>query len=483
MFRALLSAVRAPPSGSQTTRRLRPHNLSNRNNKWRRWTSTIDDLRRQHLLTLHPERFLSMGQEVFDISNKSNVVLYCQGPSGQQEPIRLVCNTTRTDERFPANTVGLFYGYEKPNEGFRSIRFRLCSSVDDFHQGSDLRRSDGRRWSLPRGNVAALPKQHRPLLHLIKSDYPEDDCWLSLRYPVHSFSPQHIVNKGGQVLDISNKTKISPKLKTGTTPLYYLAHNGRGHFLPFPSDTRGVFYYNQSATAPTAIGELRFRLCDDISLFDAGKDLCLPSGLPWCVSSDTILAAASFEPVREQFFEEGLLSPVAKSFVDDAGLTVLHGLNQPFAVNIETPNMTFVFKTGKETTKRAMRGLLSNMQRPGSLYMGRAVVQFEKYPLEDIGSHARHRPLFTLRFLEFLTPVTKTAHPDSAMVQHPEPGQYLRRRTPAGKYHTWGYSPYDANTQAVFSEWAKQPPSQEWESLQVDSRPHFDAPLSTSKII
>ncbi|KAF5310827.1 hypothetical protein D9619_008025 [Psilocybe cf. subviscida] len=482
MLGALFSAARSPARSFQATKRLFPLSLNSRN-QWRRRTSTLDGLRGQRLLTLNPDRFSAMEQEVVDISDKPEVVLYCQGSSGQQEPIRLACNM-RMDERFPANTVGLFYGHVgKTKDDFRSIRFRLCSSVDDFPQGSDLRRSDGSRWSLARGTVGALPKQYRSLLHLIKSDYPEDDCWLSRRYPVHSFSPQHIANEGGQVLDISNKTKISPKFKMGTTSLHYRAQDAKGQLLPFPSDTRGVFYYNQSTTAPTAIGELRFRLCDDISLFDAGKDLCLPSGLPWCVSSDTILALATFEALREQLCEEGLLSPVAKSFVDDAGSPVLHALNQPFAVNVETPNMTVVFKTGEETTKYVIRFLFSLMRKPGPLYIGRAVVQFEKYPPEDIGSHARHRPLFALRFLELLTPVTKIAHPDSAWVQDPEPDQYLRRRTKAGLYRTWGYTPFSANTQAVLSEWAKQPPLQGWESLEVDSRAHIQAPQSHSKIV
>ncbi|KAF5310844.1 hypothetical protein D9619_008006 [Psilocybe cf. subviscida] len=269
---------------------------------------------------------------------------------------------------------------------------------------------------------------------------------------------EHIVNNVGLVFDISNKTRLYPEFKTGAMQIQYNRFGipGRTSQPPFPANTKGMFYYKQSAIAPTVIGELRFRLCDDISSFDVGKDLCLPSGLPWYLPSDSILTFPTHNALLVQLFEEGLLRPAAMSFVDKHGTAILHGLRQPFALNIGETITTICFNTGKEEVKHQMRCLFTNGRDSGPLYTGRAVVQFEKYPLEDIGSHAKHKPLFALRFLEFLTPVTKIAHQDSAMVQHLEPGQYLKRRTRAGVYQTWGYTPYRAKTQAALSEWAKR---------------------------
>lgn len=41
---------------------------------------------------------------------------------------------------------------------------------------------------------------------------------------------------------------------------------------PFPSGTRGVFYYHQPPDRPPVAGELRFRVCDSVSHFVDGAD-------------------------------------------------------------------------------------------------------------------------------------------------------------------------------------------------------------------
>lgn len=274
--------------------------------------------------------------------------------------------------RFPPNTVGLFYGDGKTKHNFRSIRFRLCSSADNFHQGCDLHQSNGRVWSLHRTKLARSPRRLGPLLHLIQSEYPEDDSRLSRRYPILSLSPQHIVNNGGLVFDISNKTRLYPEFKTGAMQIQYNRFGipGRTSQPPFPANTKGMFYYKQSAIAPTVIGELRFRLCDDISSFDVGKDLCLPSGLPWYLPSDSILTFPTHNALLVQLFEEGLLRPAAMSFVDKHGTAILHGLRQPFALNIGETITTICFNTGKEEVKHQMRCLFTNGRDSGPLYTG-----------------------------------------------------------------------------------------------------------------
>lgn len=55
--------------------------------------------------------------------------------------------------------------------------------------------------------------------------------------------------------------------------------------IPFPESCKGFLYYWTHTDLPAVLGGIRFRIIPDSKtpLFSAGKDLCLPNGIPWSI--------------------------------------------------------------------------------------------------------------------------------------------------------------------------------------------------------
>jgi hypothetical protein len=127
------------------------------------------------LLTLRPERWSTVGQEVIDLTGKaySLVPILING-----RVLRLQC---QYEDRvlgglyrlppFPENTRGFFYYYHPPDrpEFYAGVRFRICDSAAEFEHGRDL--LDPRRdvWG-PKILALVKNKQCEGFLSLLRAE-------------------------------------------------------------------------------------------------------------------------------------------------------------------------------------------------------------------------------------------------------------------------------------------------------------------------
>ncbi|KAF5311142.1 hypothetical protein D9619_007807 [Psilocybe cf. subviscida] len=415
--------------------------------------------KRPLLVTLNRHNISAAGQELLDISEESKPVLYCKGHGDQEEnPVRLQY-MHGSDGKFPPNTRGFLYHVREDHR--RHIRFRLCTSADDFRQGTDLVRPNGRRWKLSWESMAGMLKAYAPLLQMIQDEnmasIEEIDNLIYAQRLVATLSPQHFLPKGQSVMDISGRTRAYPNFSGRNQQLYYAYNNQTANQIPYPADTKGVYYYRQSKTAPT-LGELRFRLCSNVQSFEDGSDLCVPSGMPWRVSFHHILTTPGFRAIRDQVIRDGLVKKPLPSFVEHATIPIQASLHQPFVVELSTLRFHLHFQIGTVVKSCWIANVFNLHQRSGA-YRGRAIVQFEQYPTQE--GHepiAKRPPLLALRFLEFLTPVEMTGKGDKSAMPYPEVGQLLFRRGQQGEYRPWGYSPRSQSMREVLKAFVEQSP-------------------------
>jgi len=77
---------------------------------------------------------------------------------------------------------------------------------------------------------------------------------------------------------------------------------------PFPSGSRGVFYYHTEPSLPPISGALRFRLCNTIREFEMGTDLQSGPGQPWQTLLCRIIRTQHYQALRHKLLEEGLVT-------------------------------------------------------------------------------------------------------------------------------------------------------------------------------
>ncbi|KAF5311146.1 hypothetical protein D9619_007803 [Psilocybe cf. subviscida] len=351
--------------------------------------------KRPLLVTLNRHNIPTAGQELLDISEESEPVLYCKGRRDQEEiPVRLQY-IHDSDEKFPPNTSGFLY---------HMIQDENMASVEEINNQ------------------------------------------LSAQRVVATLSPQYLSSKGQSVMDISGIRCALPNFNGCNQQLYY-SFNHRDQ-IRYPADTKGVYYYRQSRTAPTTLGELRFRLCFSVQSFEEGSDLCVPSGLSWAISSYRILSTPGFSAIREQLIKEGLIKGPPPLFVQDCTVPIQVTLHQPFIIDLSGFRFNVPFQIGTEVKSFWIQNLFTVRGRP-SAYRGRAVVQFERYPTQGYPQRTTklQSKVLAMRFLEFLTPIEMTGDGDPSALQYPEVGQLLFRRDKRRKYSPRGYSPQNQDMQ------------------------------------
>ncbi|KAF8968779.1 hypothetical protein BDZ97DRAFT_328499 [Flammula alnicola] len=104
------------------------------------------------ILTLSPERMTSVGQQVLDLSDFSSPVRYV-GP--KNDPVQFIYRTSPMKPwspiHFPPKTRGTMYYRRDPRLSPLSgeLRFRICDSIAQFHEGKDLQLDVGEPWNVP----------------------------------------------------------------------------------------------------------------------------------------------------------------------------------------------------------------------------------------------------------------------------------------------------------------------------------------------
>ncbi|KAK0442385.1 hypothetical protein EV421DRAFT_1808786 [Armillaria borealis] len=84
--------------------------------------------------------------------------------------------------------------------------------------------------------------------------------------------------------DFSNMVSVSAP-EEPSSPQRFVYSRVANQNIPFPNSCKGFLYYWTHTDLPAVLGGIRFRIIPDREspLFSAGKDLCLPNGIPWSV--------------------------------------------------------------------------------------------------------------------------------------------------------------------------------------------------------
>jgi hypothetical protein len=113
-------------------------------------------------------------------------------------------------------------------------------------------------------------------------------------------------------------------------------------YAPFPTQTRGFFYYVPGPAHAPVAGEVRFRIAPtaDPTGFQYGHDLLLPnSPVPWRIPLVSIIQSKRYIYMYERLCEDGAISDDLVADVREhkssstrrKGTTpILHSLSQPF---------------------------------------------------------------------------------------------------------------------------------------------------------
>ncbi|KAF5310180.1 hypothetical protein D9619_010456 [Psilocybe cf. subviscida] len=405
---------------------------------------------KRRLLTLNPSQLEYSGQAVLDLSNTVRARISTKGAHEAWN----IPYVSSYNVAFPPHAQGVLY-YHHPGE----VRFRLCQNVQEFEQGNDLLLPNGRTWSISLAHAfsKSSESQRSAILDLISDERQSLSNWHILpgRH-ITTLSPANLSNQ--QVLDLSGCGEPifypGPSGNAFKMGYYHTISGGTGNHIPFPDGCLGVFYYKQSTFAPTCVGELRFRLCNNTSLFEQGTDLLLPTGKVWHITADQLLLVPKYRPLSDFLSTEGLLDrllypdTICNARVA-SGPIAPHLLNfsQPFIVDLARRCLTIQIWDGTRFERvlfNLPRNSDSKLGGKGA-YSGRAVVRLEAPPqsLLDATSGYKNPPLFVLRYLEMLTPMEHNIEcHDSSYMARPEPGQMLMKRH-RGTLRPWTYTTFN----------------------------------------
>ncbi|KDR82904.1 hypothetical protein GALMADRAFT_238550 [Galerina marginata CBS 339.88] len=265
---------------------------------------------------------------------------------------------------------------------------------------------------------------------------------------------------GQEIVDLS--AKCNPHLNlvgvTGNStrmghPTNYSSHmhqavkfrciSAKGH-LPFPENTKGVFYYHEGFGQSKLSGGLRFRLCDRLAEFSEGQDLESTLGEPWAIDLYNICRYRSYTLLRNFLVQEGL---VDEDLVSDLqkipstnfrGVRWIYSIDQAVVLNLQQTRFSFALLTSKAlktvTIYRPVTDVCTNTRF--NPYKGLVRVRFE---LSTLPEHTAIGPTLVMRCLDLLTPVECVSKAYDNFLQRPEPGQLFLRRQRDGNYRPWAY--------------------------------------------
>lgn len=241
---------------------------------------------------------------------------------------------------------------------------------------------------------------------------------------------------------------------------YYIHPRERFSSHPFPSNTRGVFYYYHRHDHPPVSGELRFRLCKSLEEFDEGHDLMLHDGpVPWNLSIYTLARDKKWEGLLNLLLDERLVDERLVQDMKNIRMQRPQGqypwismLDQPFIVDLAKPNLNIALLTRREFRLLRFQNIfwdpyqglspytgtafetLSFLPADNSLYQGRILARLE------FSNHLRHmkRTSIVLRILDILSPIECIIRKYDGQVGPPVPGALYSTKSRHGiGYIAW----------------------------------------------
>ena len=165
--------------------------------------------------------------------------------------------------------------------------------------------------------------------------------------PLLTLNPKHMSRLGQETFDVSHLYRVIIPI----FPEYGVGYTSQ---IRFPPGTKGVFYYHQSPALPPTAGEMRFRICDEVSQFAKGKDLEIEIGEPWSIPLYKIVKFPYYNKVqdlilREGFVDPGLIADIEKMAGEGMepkkkGIAI-YDIEQPFVVNLSATSLRLRLNT------------------------------------------------------------------------------------------------------------------------------------------
>ncbi|KIY43650.1 hypothetical protein FISHEDRAFT_78494 [Fistulina hepatica ATCC 64428] len=210
---------------------------------------------------------------------------------------------------------------------------------------------------------------------------------------------------------------------------------------PYPSDTKGFFYYHQPHDPSHAIrSQIRFRLASCPDDFWLGKDLQFPTGLPWRIPL-LMIACPRMHPQLQGFYDQLLQESLVSSEITtrcqtitnstrgkmDIGDNIIYSFREPISLELDAASPLAVWVVGPDIAYRVVVPNPFWDPRPAynhklwrSPYIGHVIVYFEPSTLPE------HKDTRTLMLRISRASLDSTIPSYDNWVSQPKEGRYLR---------------------------------------------------------
>ncbi|TFK48101.1 hypothetical protein OE88DRAFT_1603962, partial [Heliocybe sulcata] len=127
--------------------------------------------------------------------------------------------------------------------------------------------------------------------------------------PLRTLDPKNLSSEDFVVLH--GQVMVVKPVHDLSLPLLHLTYYQQtGYKCDFPKGTQGFFYWHSEPGAPELMAQVRFRITEseDQATFSSGRDLCLPTGVPWSIPLLTMAPQKSYELLQSILLSEGLVT-------------------------------------------------------------------------------------------------------------------------------------------------------------------------------
>jgi len=165
--------------------------------------------------------------------------------------------------------------------------------------------------------------------------------------PLLTLNPKHMSHMGQETFDVSHLYRVMVPI----FPEYGVGYTSQ---IRFPPGTKGVFYYHQPPALPPIAGEMRFRICANVSQFAKGRDLEIEIGEPWSIPLYKIVKTSCYNNIQDQILKEGLVDPGLVADIEkitgertepQKKGTAIYDIEQPFVVNLSATSLRLRLNT------------------------------------------------------------------------------------------------------------------------------------------
>ncbi|KAJ6611110.1 hypothetical protein B0H10DRAFT_375876 [Mycena sp. CBHHK59/15] len=264
-----------------------------------------------------------------------------------------------------------------------------------------------------------------------------------MRHVLSSLRPEKL--KSSDFVDLSGGRKLQVYFGATDKPLR-LSYEFATAAVPFPPNARGFLYYHVPAPpAPPMAGGIRLRIDSDSA---RGRDLLLPSGVPWQIGLPQLVRYAHCAGALATALKEALVAPAAvqqctrvfgAQRVRAHGRMLFHvGQVFPLALDEKQLRLTVVGRARLAGARLFKRGLFT--ERGRALFRGSILVRFEFAPPDA-------RDVLQLRVVKVVTPVERVAASVRIRgeILPPREGEFLSVRV-SGRPTPWSYRVDEGNT-------------------------------------